>query len=104
MPGFIESPRELKGCISALDSGLVRVGTPRSGHLNGFIGEQVVSFGHAPWMIVRADVEVAIANLSLKTARILDANGMPVNEIPLKSAAGRKTFQFPPDALYFVLP
>lgn len=71
--------------------------------IKGRAGEQVVNFGHAPWMIVRADVEVAIANPSLKTARVLDANGMPVSEIPLKSVAGRKTFQFPPDALYVVL-
>jgi hypothetical protein len=54
-------------------------------------------------MIVRADMEIAIANPALKTARVLDANGMPVNEIPLKSSAGRKMFKFPPDALYVVL-
>jgi hypothetical protein len=71
--------------------------------IKGRAGEQVVSFGHAPWMIVRADVEIAIANPALKTARVLDANGMPVSEIPLKSSADRKTFQFPSDALYVVL-
>jgi len=71
--------------------------------INGRAGQQVVSFGRAPWMIVRADVEIAIANPALKTARVLDANGMPVNEIPLEGAAGRKTFKFPPDALYVVL-
>jgi hypothetical protein len=54
-------------------------------------------------MIVRADVEVTIANPALQTARALDANGMPVNAIPLESAAGRKTFKFPSDALYVVL-
>jgi hypothetical protein len=71
--------------------------------IDGHAAEQVVSFGHAPWMIVRADVEITIANPTLKTARVLDANGMPVNEIPLKSSAGRKMFKFPPDALYVVL-
>jgi hypothetical protein len=71
--------------------------------VSGRPGEQVVSFGHAPWMIVRADMEIAIANPALKTARVLDANGMPVNEIPLEASAGRKTFKFPPDALYVVL-
>ena len=71
--------------------------------IDGHAAEQVVSFGHAPWMIVRADVEITIANPALKTARVLDANGMPVNEIPLKSSAGRKMFKFPPDALYVVL-
>jgi hypothetical protein len=71
--------------------------------IEGRAGEQVVSFGHAPWMIVRADVEIAIANPALKTAHVLDANGMSVSEIPLKSSADRKTFQFPSDALYVVL-
>jgi hypothetical protein len=71
--------------------------------IEGRAGEQVVSFGHAPWMIVRADVEIAIANPALKTARVLDANGMPVSEILLKSSADRRTFRFPSDALYVVL-
>ena len=71
--------------------------------INGRAGEQVVSFGHAPWMIVRAEVEIAIANSTIKTARVLDANGMPVNTISLEPAAGRATFKFPPDALYVVL-
>jgi hypothetical protein len=70
--------------------------------VGGRAGEQVISFGRAPWMIVRADVEITIANPALKTARVLDANGMPVSEIPLQGSAGRKTFRFPPDALYAV--
>ena len=71
--------------------------------IDGRVGEQVVSFGRAPWMIVKADVEVAVANPALKTARVLDANGMPVEDIPLQGSAGRRTFKFPPDALYVVL-
>jgi hypothetical protein len=71
--------------------------------IEGRAGEQVVSFGHAPWMIVRAEVEISIANPALKTACVLDANGMPVNEIPLESSAAGKTFKFPPEALYVVL-
>jgi hypothetical protein len=71
--------------------------------IDGRAGEQVVSFGHAPWMIVRADVEIAIANPALQTARVLDANGMPIKEIPLAASADGKTFKFPPDALYVVL-
>jgi hypothetical protein len=69
----------------------------------GRVGEEVVSFGHAPWMIVRADVEISIGNPMLKTARVLDVNGMPVNTILLESSAGRKSFKFPPDALFVVL-
>jgi hypothetical protein len=90
---------------------LVQVGTTarpldwktKPATVSGRAGEQVVSFGHAPWMIVRADLEITIANPALKTARVLDANGLPVNAIPLESSASRKTFKFPPDALYVVL-
>ena len=90
---------------------LVQVGTTerplgwktKPASVSGRAGEEVVSFGHAPWMIVRADVEITIANPALKTARALDANGMPVQAISLKSLAGRKTFKFPPQALYVVL-
>jgi hypothetical protein len=66
-------------------------------------GEEVVSFGHSPWMIIRADVEITIANPALKTARVLDANGMPVEMLPLEQSGDRKAFKFPPDALYVVL-
>jgi hypothetical protein len=71
--------------------------------IDGRPAEEVVSFGHAPWMIVRADMEIAISNTTLTTARVLDANGMPVSAIPLQLSAGRKTFKFPSDALYAVL-
>jgi hypothetical protein len=90
---------------------LVQVGTSerplgwksKPANIDGRAGEQVVSFGHAPWMIVRADVEIGIGNPRLKTARVLDANGMPLDSIALEGAAGRKTFKFPSDALYVVL-
>jgi hypothetical protein len=93
------------------DKILVQVGTTerplgwktKPASVAGRAGEQVVSFGHAPWMIVRAEVEIAIANPALKTARALDANGMPVKAVAMESSAGRQTFKFPPDALYVVL-
>jgi len=66
-------------------------------------GEEVVSFGRAPWMIRRADVEITITNPVIKTARVLDVNGMAIGTIPLESSAEHKTFQFPSDALYVVL-
>ncbi len=90
---------------------LVQVGTTerplgwqtKPASIDGRVGEEVVSFGHAPWMIVRADVEISIGNTVVTTARVLDANGMAVSDIPLQLSAGRKTFKFPSDALYAVL-
>jgi len=65
--------------------------------------EQIGNFGHAPWMIVRADVTVALSNPHLKIARVLDPNGMPVKSIPLEISGGRQMFKFPDDALYVIL-
>jgi hypothetical protein len=66
-------------------------------------GEEVVSFGHSPWMIARGDVTVTVRNSKISRARVLDANGMAVNDIPMESTADGKRFHFPPDALYLVL-
>ena len=71
--------------------------------VSGRPGEEVVSFGHAPWMIVRGDVTISLANSKISRARVLDPNGMLLKDIPLANDAGRKRFQFPGDALYVVL-
>ena len=62
-----------------------------------------MSFGHAPWMIVNGDVTLALKNTEITKARVLDANGMSVQEVPLTTSAGLKTLKFPADALYAVL-
>ena len=90
---------------------LVQVGTTerplgwktRPAQVNGRAGEEVMSFGRAPWMIVNGDVTLALNNTKLTKARVLDANGMPVKEVPLATSAGRKTLRFPTNALYVVL-
>ena len=71
--------------------------------VSGRAGQEVTSFGRAPWMIVNADVTLRLQNTEITTARVVDVNGMPVKELPLTQSAGRKTLKFPPDALYVVL-
>jgi len=66
-------------------------------------GEEVVSFGHAPWMIVKADVLVVVNNSKVTKARVLDANGVAVRDVPLEQARGGKRLRFPGEALYVVL-
>jgi hypothetical protein len=66
-------------------------------------GEEVVSFGQAPWQIVEAHATVLIRNPTLMTAQVLDANGMSVRPVALQDEGGLKKFTFPPDALYVVL-
>ncbi|HYG77821.1 MAG TPA: hypothetical protein VEK08_22635 [Planctomycetota bacterium] len=66
-------------------------------------GEQLVSFGKAPWQIIETDATLTIRNSGLKTAVVLDANGLPVKEIPLEDAGGAKKLKLPADAMYVVL-
>jgi len=66
-------------------------------------GEQVVSFGKAPWAIVETDVTLTIRNAALTKAQILDPNGMPVSELPLEKAGGAVKLKIPANTLYLVL-
>ena len=66
-------------------------------------GEEVTSFGKAPWQIVDADVTLTLDNAALKTAHVLDVNGMTVKDIPLQDVAGKKQLVLPANALYLVL-
>jgi hypothetical protein len=70
---------------------------------NAMPAEEVVDFGHKPWQIVAADLTVLIRNTSVKTAYVLDANGMSVGQIPFQDDGGRRKFTFPPRAMYVVL-
>jgi hypothetical protein len=71
--------------------------------IQGRPGEEVVNFGHAPWMIVRGDITLSVNNSKITRARVLDPSGMAVREIPLEASAGGKSLKFPQDALYVVL-
>jgi hypothetical protein len=90
---------------------LVQVGTSewpsgwqtKPAQVNRRPGEEVVSFGHAPWMIARSHLTISIANAGLSRAVVLDPNGMPQKEIRLQDIGGRKRLQFPEEALYVVL-
>jgi hypothetical protein len=77
--------------------------TTRPAQVNGRSGKEVVSFGHAPWMIARSHVTLSLSNPIISQARLLDPNGMPVKTVVLESVAGRKRLNFPGDALYTVL-
>jgi hypothetical protein len=45
-------------------------------------GAEVVSIGSAPWQVQDTSVQLAIANTNLKRARLLDANMMPIKDVP----------------------
>ncbi len=90
---------------------LVQVGTvarptgwkTKPTEINNAPAEEIVSYGKAPWQIIKGAVSISLKNSVVKTARVLDANGMSVATITLRETAGAKQFKFPEEAMYVVL-
>jgi hypothetical protein len=97
--------------LAASGKVLVQVGTTerstgwatKPAQTGGRKGEEIVNFGKAPWQIVNADITVTIRNAKVTKARVLDANGMPVQDAELQATGAGKTLKFPPNALYVIL-
>ncbi len=66
-------------------------------------GEQILSFGKAPWQIEDADVSLVLRNSQVKAATVLDVNGMAVKDAALARDGANVTVALAPDALYLVL-
>lgn len=66
-------------------------------------GSQIVSVGHAPWQVVKGQLQVSVNNPSLTRATVLDMNGMPVASVPLQRSSAQVSFRFPDNAMYVVL-
>ncbi len=66
-------------------------------------GEEVVNFGHAPWMVTPADVTITLKSTHISRAQVLDPNGMPIKELPLQNTTVGKSLYFPSHALYVIL-
>jgi hypothetical protein len=68
-----------------------------------YVGKQIVNVGSAPWQIVETTASVAVRSAVLKTATVLDANGMVMNTVPVRRSGDTLTFTLPRNALYVVL-
>jgi hypothetical protein len=66
-------------------------------------GRQIVAVGSAPWQIANVDATVAVNNASLKTATLLDANGMKVRTLPATRQGAIFSVKLPPNTMYVVL-
>lgn len=66
-------------------------------------GWTIQSVGKAPWQVVKAQLEVTVDNPALRSATVLDMNGMSVGTVPLHRSATRVSFNFPETAMYVVL-
>ena len=68
--------------------------------VNGF---EVVSFGSAPWQVSQARLEVTVDNLGLRSATVLDMNGMAVHTLALDRLAKGARLRFPANTMYVIL-
>ena len=66
-------------------------------------GFSIRSYGHAPWQVESAVLEVTLRNPALTSATVLDMNGMPVGEVPLRRDGTGVSLRFPSAAMYVVL-
>jgi hypothetical protein len=90
---------------------LVQVGTvarptgwkTRPAEIGKKAGEEIVSYGKAPWQVTRGRVTISLTNPTVQTAHVLDANGTSVATIDLRQVGDAKQLKFPEDAMYVVL-
>jgi hypothetical protein len=66
-------------------------------------GKQIVAVGGTPFQIANVDATVAVTNPLLKTATLLDINGVAVGIAPATRAGANFTVKLPPNAMYVVL-
>jgi hypothetical protein len=66
-------------------------------------GAEVVSIGSAPWQVQDTSMQLSIANTLLKRARLLDANMLPVKDVPVTRAGNNLQIVLPPNTLYLAL-
>jgi len=64
---------------------------------------EIVSHGKAPWQIVDTQMTLTITNTNLKTATLLDANGMKIKDVPVEKTAKGLSVKLPAEAMYLVL-
>lgn len=66
-------------------------------------GDEIVSTGEPPYLVVNTHATLIVANPHLKKATVLDSNLYPRGEVPVRRDGNRATVELPQDALYVVL-
>lgn len=66
-------------------------------------GHEIVSYGRAPWRVVKAQLRVTVRNPKLSSATVLDMNGLPAGTVPLDRSEGAVSFAFPATAMHVLL-
>ncbi|MEZ6126551.1 MAG: hypothetical protein R3C49_25800 [Planctomycetaceae bacterium] len=65
--------------------------------------ERIVSRGGSPWNLENAEIDLTLNNSVITTATQLDANGLPVKDLPLQRATSGVQLKLPADAMYMLL-
>ena len=66
-------------------------------------GFEIVAHGKAPWQILDTRMTLTVANANLKTATLLDVNGMKIKDVPVEKTAKGLSVKLPAEAMYLVL-
>jgi hypothetical protein len=70
----------------------------------GFVeGSRIIDVGTSPWRVEKARGEIAVRNPSITKATVLDANGMPVADLPITKDGSEVKLALPENALYVCL-
>ncbi len=66
-------------------------------------GREITNIGKAPWQIEQLKAELIIDNTVVKTATILDSNGMASSKMNIDVKQNKTFVRLPEDALYVIL-
>jgi len=66
-------------------------------------GKRIVSVGAPPWQVTNVTATLVVNNPSLKTATLLDANGMAQRTVPVTRKGDALSVELPAETLYLVL-
>jgi len=66
-------------------------------------GFAVEAVGQSPWLVLQAKLDVVVSNPHVRSATVLDMNGLPVQTFALKRAGNMASLRFPADAMYVIL-
>jgi hypothetical protein len=70
---------------------------------NTVAGFRLEDIGRDPWQLVKADLELTLANPSVRRATVLNGAGLANGTVALQRKGSTVRFKFPPDALYVLL-
>lgn len=94
--------------LSVSSDVLIQVGTTARPYgwktfATGKNGRRIDRVGSSPWNLERTNATIHLKNSRLKTAAVLDANGVAIEKVELRLAGDSVSLKLPTDALYVVL-